>query len=138
MVTVVHYSVFLIFHFIIFRADNDTKTIKDLTEHYRKNTNFYLLNRASSIRDKLWLFLDEPSSSKYAKVVASRDENCDYNFGIISFTSHLYRNRSTYSFAEIYFCNNNNNNNDNNNNKHFNHLILPVLFQEQRTIHCCS
>ena len=51
-----------------FRANNDFKTIKDLTEYYRRNTNLFLMNRARSLRTKLWLILDEPSSSKYAKV----------------------------------------------------------------------
>ena len=55
-------------HHCHFRANNDCKTIKDLTEYYRRNTNLFLVNRARSIRSKLWLILDEPRSSTFAKV----------------------------------------------------------------------
>ena len=55
-----------------YRAKNDMKTIFDLTQFYREETNLCLLsNNVLSIREKVWLFLDEPRSSVYAKVSAN-------------------------------------------------------------------
>lgn len=53
----------------LYRSEEDVSTMKKLIKNMKENTNTCLLLKEDvSLRQKIWLFLDEPSSSRAALV----------------------------------------------------------------------
>ena len=53
----------------LYKSDEDMLTMQKLIDDYKANSSSLLLQtRDKSIRNKIWLFFDEPTSSKYALV----------------------------------------------------------------------
>lgn len=53
----------------LYKSDEDTSTMQKLMETFEKNTNVSIMQQNDkSFRNIVWLFLDEPRSSKFALV----------------------------------------------------------------------
>ena len=84
-----------IFSYLNYRAKDDMKTIFDLTKFYRENANLSLLsNKILSLREKMWLFLDEPRSSVHAKVGSKPSLLDNSSKNMILSLKFLYANSS--------------------------------------------
>jgi hypothetical protein len=54
----------------LYKSDEDRLTMQKLMKKFERNTNVFLtLRNGVSFKNRLWLFLDEPNSSKYALVI---------------------------------------------------------------------
>ena len=79
------------FSYLYYRAKDDMKTIFDLTKFYREKANLTLLsNKILSLREKMWLFLDEPRSSVHAKVGSKPSQLDNFSKNMILSLKFLY------------------------------------------------
>ena len=102
------FSNFTVAIYRLFRADNDIKTIAALSEFYERDTNISLLrSQIVSRKTKVWLFLDEPKSSKYA-MVGLGDHTYLVCYAIYIFSTfyvlHFFSHHSSAIVSKTSYC----------------------------------